>query len=477
LLKPEYASFGLDLEISPHAHHTAATLKTGEPQMSEVKLNLVDAHTILCGTIHGSMADRCVAALSAEPETIPELEVALTRYVNPRDGHGEFASFRSESAIDAKPYDAGLVVIDLAARVVASESTYSQPGPEGEVYYHDGTKLTDIPISDHLPDDWRFVNSVEAYQWSAARRRAERQASPPLDARAVLYGLPLVEFAYKSAAELREKSLTFPVDEEVGEAMDREIVQVHADWLMTPRSDLRGRSPRDVMLENQNLINLDMDSRCMQWTIQGEGPPCLPLDSLAYRYGGFGTHEWVVYYDLVRFLLWTAVAGRLPAEISEVLESSMLAEVVGVSGESQANSIEHCIDIPTLDRLKSHWFEHPWRHYDGRTPAIIVENERRRLPITLSPAELIIDEDCECCRMMALDAEMGGGPTFWHLDGSEMEEEFAFSTCITREEWEAEIQEREEFNREFDRKMAEREQRIARGEVPDDEPWVTDAPF
>jgi hypothetical protein len=72
---------------------------------------------------------------------------------------------------------------------------------------------------------------------------------------------------------------------------------------------------------------------------------------------------------------------------------------------------------------------------------------------------------------------MGGGPTFWHLDGSEMEEEFAFSTCITREEWEAEIQEREEFNREFDRKMAEREQRIARGEIPDDEPWATDVPL
>ena len=37
--------------------------------MSEVKLNIIDAQNILTGTIHGSIADRCVAALSAEPET------------------------------------------------------------------------------------------------------------------------------------------------------------------------------------------------------------------------------------------------------------------------------------------------------------------------------------------------------------------------------------------------------------------------
>jgi hypothetical protein len=58
-----------------------------------------------------------------------------------------------------------------------------------------------------------------------------------------------------------------------------------------------------------------------------------------------------------------------------------------------------------------------------------------------------------------------------------MEEEFAFSTCLTLEEWEAEIREREEFNREFDRKMQERRERIARGEIIEDGPWTTDASF
>ena len=51
--------------------------------MSEIKLNLTDSQRIIHGTIHGSIADTTVAALSAEPETIAELEAALARYIKP----------------------------------------------------------------------------------------------------------------------------------------------------------------------------------------------------------------------------------------------------------------------------------------------------------------------------------------------------------------------------------------------------------
>uniref|UniRef100_UPI003989BEAA hypothetical protein n=1 Tax=Edaphovirga cremea TaxID=2267246 RepID=UPI003989BEAA len=113
--------------------------------MSEVKLNLVDAERVLHGNIHGSVADYCVAALSAEPETIAELEAALARYLKPRDVGGNFTLFSStqcqtdsglssaesepvhdiRAALDTEPWDAGIVVIDLGARIVAIESTYS----------------------------------------------------------------------------------------------------------------------------------------------------------------------------------------------------------------------------------------------------------------------------------------------------------------------------------------------------------------
>src|SRR5688500_9646316 len=114
--------------------------------MSEVKLNIIDSQHILIGTIHGSVADSCVAALSAEPETTAELEAALARYIRPHGEYSSFASFRCGCEIDSEPWDAGLVIIDLAARIVAVESTYSLPQAEGEVRYHDRTKATDVLI-------------------------------------------------------------------------------------------------------------------------------------------------------------------------------------------------------------------------------------------------------------------------------------------------------------------------------------------
>jgi hypothetical protein len=128
--------------------------------MSEVKLNLVDAEKTLVGTIHGYLADACIAACSAEPETIAELGAALARFVGPRDEFAVFGSFRSRQEIDTEPWDAGIVVVDLAARIVAVESTYSQPQVEGQLLHHDGTKSTEFPILYRLPSDWKFFNSI-----------------------------------------------------------------------------------------------------------------------------------------------------------------------------------------------------------------------------------------------------------------------------------------------------------------------------
>src|SRR6185295_2429000 len=236
--------------------------------MSEVKLNLVDASSILVGTIHGSGADRCVAALSAEPETLSELASALARYSRPQDELSPFAVFRSSSELNPAPWDAGLVVIDLAARIVLSDSTYSIPGIEGQVDYHDGAQATECSIPYRLPDDWLFVNSIEAYRWSRDRRREVRQATLPLDSRAVLYGIPLLEFIVASSIDLSEADKN---GDGPSELLANQISAIHAQWLMTPRTDLRGGSPRDVILEKQNLIDFDLHTRALQWTFQGEG--------------------------------------------------------------------------------------------------------------------------------------------------------------------------------------------------------------
>src|SRR4029078_7802546 len=119
-------------------------------------------------------------------------KTSLTNPGSSSDSSESAADLRA--ALDADRCDAGIVVIDLAARIVAIDSLYSQPGPEGEVFYHDGQALTDIPILYRVPADWLFVNSIEAYRWSREQHLRERAAKPARDFRPILFGRPLLEF-------------------------------------------------------------------------------------------------------------------------------------------------------------------------------------------------------------------------------------------------------------------------------------------
>lgn len=438
--------------------------------MSEVKLNLVDNQEILVGTLHGSMAEACVAALSAEPETIGELEAALERYVKPANQFRAFRSFRSRSEIDAEPWDAGVVIIDLELRVLAAESSYFQPQREGQVGYHDGARLTDVSVLYRVPEDWTFLTSPVEYESCRARRRSERADRSPFDARSVLYGRPLLEFI---VTNVRQTSRHERTDEEpmsggddlIQEALANEISAIHVRWLMTTRDDLRGRSPRDILLAKREFIDFDLHTRELQWSIQGEGPPCLDQQSFAYRFAGFGTHEGVIYYDLVRHLLWSAWENLRPTSTSREDTVSTTSDGNPVQLANELLDIE--AEIARLEQIKTDWLENPQKDFSDRTPANTIENERRRLPLVLARHEMIIDEDCYTCMMMANDPTMG--PGFWHLDGSQMDDDFAFSDFLTREEWENENRQREEFDKEFNRRCEERRQRLARGEQVDDE--------
>ncbi|MGH7137540.1 MAG: hypothetical protein ACREHD_17480, partial [Pirellulales bacterium] len=62
--------------------------------------------------------------------------------------------------------------------------------------------------------------------------------------------------------------------------------------------------------------------------------------------------------------------------------------------------------------------------------------------------DAMIDADCPMCQMMADSL----GLMFWHLDGCNMDDEFAFSYFRTREEWEEQQREFAEMSRHFDAK-------------------------
>lgn len=160
--------------------------------MSEVRLVVREWERDWSGTIHGSCADRAVAALSADPVTLKELEAAVARFEKPTPGIHFFAGLRP--GLCDEPYDAGLVVIDLAARLVVVDSSYSSPTSEGWVEYHDGDCCTETGLRYHLADDWLFSSDAIDWQALADLRRGER-TTPPLDARAVFYGRPMLRQA------------------------------------------------------------------------------------------------------------------------------------------------------------------------------------------------------------------------------------------------------------------------------------------
>jgi hypothetical protein len=388
--------------------------------MSELRLNILDAGRAICGEIHGGVADAVVAALSAEPETIEELQDAMARFIKPDDECRPFAAF--DAGTNDEPWDAGIIFIDLEARIVAAESSYSMPSAEGRVRYHDCVQATGVWLQYRVPDDWLFVNSMVEYEAVRERRRAERSADQPLDARPILYGAVVVEFIVKQCLGARDSNVEDP------------IAEIHSKWLMTPRSDLRERSPRDLMLEKLDSIDVDLQSRELQWSLLGEPAPCLSQDSAAYRFAGFGTHEVVVYYDLLRLLLsecWRRVSERKDVAIAD--------------------------EVARLKQIKDGWLEYPQPDFDGKKPFNILECERRRLPLIMSAEETVIDDDCPICRAMAEECR----PTFWHLDGCNMDDDFPFSFCRTRSEWEEEERRRKQFDDEFNRRGEQRMREIS----------------
>jgi hypothetical protein len=397
--------------------------------MSELRLNIIDRQAVINGCVHDGIADAVIAALSADPETIAELDAALDRFIKPAGDVRPLTAFREGLCRD--PLGGGIIIVDMAARIAAAQSpTWTLLGQGQMLYQHgselsdqdgsgpsdqDGSESLDLWVCYRAPDDWLFLDSIAEYDARAQARKAE-YAIEPLDARAVLYGPEMIDFMVEGCLTAFEARVEDP------------IAEVHANWLMTPRPDLRSQTPRAVILERKTFIDFDLQFRELQWSFLRQGPPPLGRETCAYRFGGFGTHEWVIYYELIRHLLdscWNRIKS--------------------------GGHVDLAAERMRLEGVMSAWLEEPCDDLDHKVPSAIIESERRRIPLTLTAKEMIIDEDCDVCRLMADESE-DFGPGFWHLDGCNMDEGFVFSSYRTLDEYKEEERQRQEFSEQFDRK-------------------------
>ncbi len=408
--------------------------------MSEVRLVIRDAQRDIHANKHGSFAEAVIASLSAEPETIEELDVALERFIA-RGGEPFFRDFAS--GVDDEPYEAGLVIIDLAARLVVCDSTYCSARPEGTADYHDETGVTDVPVRFHLSDGWCLSADSLGWRLRAEDRRRNRRLSPPQDVRAVVYGKPLIRFIVEKCFEVFQDQGAAAEPDEDNPHFQREyelLRDIHIEWLMMPRDELGGRTPRRAMTARRRFADDSVHDRELQWSYLNQCPPGLDPGSAAYRFAGFGTHELVVYYDLVRELLWCCR--------HDVAEQWSCSRPVDLPREDFVAA-----EIDRLARFGEQWLDSPCPESGGRTPRSVIHNERARIPETMSGHEAVVEADCPLCQMQA----EWPGPVFWHLDGCNMDDDFAFSFYHeTYEEWEQGKREQEEFNLRFDEVWAER---------------------
>ena len=142
--------------------------------MSEISLVIVEKDLAFSGQVHGATGDRVIAALSAEPDTLKELEVALVKYQKPW-------SFSDRYDLDLLPgcqftrYDVGRILIDLYAKLIVIDSDYSDPEREGVVYFHNGHYRTSEEIAYKLADHWTITHNVSNWRGMQKSLRNSRE--------------------------------------------------------------------------------------------------------------------------------------------------------------------------------------------------------------------------------------------------------------------------------------------------------------
>lgn len=119
-----------------------------------------------------------MAALDAEPETIPALLVAAQRFFTGHpfattayDGFlGSLRRVRLDRRYTEAPAGQGLAVLDLEARRVRYEVRGIGWRRAGWLYYHDGEAFTRHRVPFRLPESWRVEGLPEergpAVEWN-----------------------------------------------------------------------------------------------------------------------------------------------------------------------------------------------------------------------------------------------------------------------------------------------------------------------
>lgn len=309
--------------------------------------------------------------------------------------------------------------LDLVQRRVLTGGDFPRLRLRGEpIDEQDAAASTTV-----LPPWWELRQRVDPKMLSGKRETPLRIPAPRRD---VLWGSAMTDFfAERMLAAIRDGQ------EWIGENWEGRpagryalTVEIHRDWLMTPRDDLEGAIPRDSLHGGMEWID-DLAAGQTFRVNQGEAPVPVSTELSTYPQAAMGRHEVILYFEACR--------ETIDAGWSWLLED-----------EGRIDDPEAARNLAgAMRRFLAQWLESPFE--EGETPAEIVRCDRTRIPLISDGAGHGGDCDCPICEMISTGMF---GPSIEHFDGHalELDDEFAFSMCATREEWEAQDREWEAMN-------------------------------
>src|SRR5262245_32435312 len=154
--------------------------------MSQMTISILDAERAIHAQPHGSFVDTLIPALSDDPETIEELQHAMRRFLSPADEPDPLTHWSAN--FNDEPFDAGICIVDLAARLIVFQSTYCDIIRRGQVTFDDCTDRKARWIPYCISNDWLIIDWLDGWEAHADELRKKRASRVRHDTRAVLYG-------------------------------------------------------------------------------------------------------------------------------------------------------------------------------------------------------------------------------------------------------------------------------------------------
>lgn len=409
-----------------------------------------------------------IAVASEDPSCWDDITAYWPRYRTPPVP--EFADGLAINCVDSATACGALdehdswVVIDMFKKRIITGRDFEPVGrDEAFAMVVDERGKQHCPLSVHLPPWWELHDRADA---SAINQDREAPLAVPRVNREVLFGDALIdELAARILDVVESERWISSGASEIERSRYDFTIRVHRDWLMTPRQDLGGLMPRQMLHGAQQWIDRLIWAQRIRFD-DGAEIVAVPTSVSGRDDDPMGSEEVVMYFDLCRELIGEGWQWCIENERDCTIGSDTALADVADRPRRERQLATFLLDV------KQQWLSSPYE--GGSPPQFIIECSRRRVPrgagvpiVGMNERQVeehLIDCNCPICNMMA-EGMFGTG--FFGIDGHhlELDDEFAFSMHETREAWEEQQREFAEMSAQIERQRAERE---AAGETESD---------